>query len=492
MSSFPTTPTTEPTAKPIAEPTTERTTDAAGQAHTARSGIGLWQRLSNWISDVFGRLYWRTFALIVLLVSASLATWFQSFRLLELGPQVAQTSRQITSLIDLTRLALIHSDPQYRVSLLDDLAKKEGIYIYPRNPGDQWVPMNHSEFTKRLETAVNSRLKEQLDFADAVNDRPGLWIGFRIAGDPYWLLLDRSRIDPSLSETWASWGVIATLLALIGAAVIASFVNKPLRDLRLATARVGAGNYSQMLDEESGMREIREVNRGFNRMARSLQEVEEERALMLAGISHDIRTPLARLRLEAELSVPDEQSRQNIIDDIEQADRIISKFLEYARSTRPRLETVDLNALIDFVRDRYQKDETVVLHLRTPPVPAVRANTLELQRVIVNLVENAKRYALTPGEVHTDLDISLQRCVDSVQISVRDHGPGVPEEQLAQLTQPFFRGDAARTSAKGTGLGLSIVDKTIAALGGRLELRNAEGGGLEVRIWLPLQSERSD
>lgn len=478
MSSSPTVPKAEAEASP-----------AAPAQFTTPGGV--FARLGRWIGGLFGRLYWRTFFLIVLLVSASLATWFQSFRLLELGPQVAQTARQITSLIDLTRLALIHSDPQYRVSLLEELAKKEGIYIYPRNPGDRWTPMNHTDFTHRLEVAVDSRLKEDLTFADAVNDRPGLWIGFQIQGDPYWLLLDRSRIDPSLSETWASWGAIATLLALIGAAVIASFVNKPLRDLRLATARVGAGNYSQMLDEHSGMREIREVNRGFNRMARSLQEVEEERALMLAGISHDIRTPLARLRLEAELSVPDEQSRQNIIDDIEQADRIISKFLEYARSIAPKLEPVDLNALIDFVRDRYQKDETVVLHLRAPTVPLVQANALELQRIVVNLVENAKRYALTPGEVHTDLDISLQPCIDSVLLTVRDHGPGVPQDQLAHLTRPFFRGDAARTSAKGTGLGLSIVDKTIAAMRGRLDISNAEGGGLQVRIWLPHSLQHS-
>jgi two-component system osmolarity sensor histidine kinase EnvZ len=438
----------------------------------------------RWIGGVFGRLYWRTFLLIVLLVSASLTTWFQSFRLLELGPQVDQISKQVTSVIDLTRLALIHADPQYRLALLHDLGEKEGIYIYPRSSSDVWIPMNHTAFTDRLERAVDSRLKEQLDFADVVNSRPGLWIGFRIAGDDYWLLLDRSRIDPSLGETWITWGVIATLLGLIGAAIIASFVNRPLRDLRLATARVGAGNYSHMLDEHSGMREIREVNRGFNRMARSLQEVEEERALMLAGISHDIRTPLARLRLEAELSVPDEQARANIVDDIEQADRIISNFLEYARDAQPKIEPVDLNAAVDFVRDRYQKDETVVLHLRSPQVPPVQANALELQRVLVNLVENAKRYALTPGEVHTDIDISLQPGVDSVLLTVRDHGPGVPDEQLGQLTQPFFRGDRARTAAVGTGLGLSIVEKSVTSMGGRLELANAADGGLLVRIWL--------
>lgn len=464
-------------------PTSERPTHRAPRA---------WRRAVHWLAAPFGRLYWRTFLLIVLLVSASLGVWFQSFRLLELGPQVEQTSRQITSLIDLTRLALIHADPQYRVALLGDLAKREGIYIYPRSLNDAWEQTPRTAFNKRLELSVDARLNEELRFASMVNGREGLWIGFRIQGDPYWLLLDRSRIDPILGETWATWSIVATILGLIGAAIIASFVNRPLQQLRAATARVGSGNYSEKLDEHAGMAEIREVNRGFNRMARSLQEVEEERALMLAGISHDIRTPLARLRLEAELSVPDEQSRENIVADIEQADRIIGSFLEYARSIRPQIENVDVNAVLDTLRNQYQRDENVVMTIRSSGhLPTVRANELELQRVLVNLVENAKRYGLTPGQVHTDLQVDAQAGIDSVQITVRDHGPGVPSSQIERLTQPFFRGDAARTSAMGTGLGLSIVEKTVAAMGGRIELRNAADGGLQATIWLPLGNQDS-
>ncbi len=458
------------------------TSSSTAQATQTTPRLSLARRVFGGLS---GRLYWRTFFLIVLLVSASLAVWFQSFRVLQLGPQVEQTSRQITSLIDLTRIALVHSAPEYRTALLDELVKREDIYIYPRQSADQWTPMAYTAFTRRLAQSVDRRLREKLDFADVVNGRPGLWIGFRIDGDDYWLLLDRSRIDTSLGEAWIIWGVLATLLALIGAAIIASFVNRPLRDLSIATAQVREGNFSHQLDETSGTQEIREVNRGFNRMARALQEIEQDRALMLAGISHDIRTPLARLRLEAELSVPDAQAQHDIIADIEQADSIISKFMEYARAASPTRERVQLPDLVaKIVADSTKVADMTVRMPRNAEASAL-GDPLELQRIVVNLIENARRYGRSPGTDRVELDIGFAKRGSEICLSVRDHGPGVPAEQLPLLTQPFFRGDEARTAAKGTGLGLAIVDKTIARMGGRLEISNAKGGGLMLRIWLP-------
>ena len=442
-------------------------------------------RARQFFGQLSGRLYWRTFVLIVALLSVSLAAWFQSFRVQQTDQQIEQTARQITSLIDLTRIALVHSAPQARNALLDELVRREDIYIYPRHSSDRWTPMERNEFTRRLAATVGARLHEQLNFADSVNGESGLWIGFRIDTDRYWLLLDPSRIDESLGETWVIGGVLATLLALIGAAVIAGFVNRPLRDLSIATARVREGDFSHQLDESSGTEEIRDVNRGFNRMARALQEIEQERTLMLAGISHDIRTPLARLRLEAELSVPDEQARRDIIDDIEQADSIINKFMEYARSASPVHQRVDLPELA--ARVRSDLDKWGDLRIRIDPGTAAwaLADELELRRVLTNLLENARRYARGAGQDAAEVDIGFLRRTGEVAITVRDHGPGVPPEQLALLTRPFFRGDAARTSAKGTGLGLSIVERTVARMGGRVELSNAPGGGLLVRVWLP-------
>ncbi len=442
-------------------------------------------RARQFFGQLSGRLYWRTFVLIVALLSVSLAAWFQSFRVQQTDQQIEQTARQITSLIDLTRIALVHSAPQARNALLDELVRREDIYIYPRRADDRWTPMERTEFTRRLAASVGARLHERLNFADSVNGESGLWIGFRIDTDPYWLLLDPSRIDESLGETWIIGGVLATLLALIGAAVIAGFVNRPLRDLSLATARVREGDFSHQLDETSGTEEIRDVNRGFNRMARALQEIEQERTLMLAGISHDIRTPLARLRLEAELSVPDEQARRDIIDDIEQADSIINKFMEYARSASPVRQRVDLPELAHRVRSDLDKWGDLRIRIDEGTAASALADELEMRRVLTNLLENARRYARSPGEDLTQVDIGFLRRTGEVAITVRDHGPGVPQEQLALLTRPFFRGDTARTSAKGTGLGLSIVERTVARMGGRVELLNAPGGGLLVRVWLP-------
>jgi two-component system osmolarity sensor histidine kinase EnvZ len=129
---------------------------------------------------------------------------------------------------------------------------------------------------------------------------------------------------------------------------MAGLINRPLKDLSIATGRVRAGDFeASRLDETVVTSEIRAVNVGFNRMTQKLAKVEEDRAVMLAGISHDLRTPLARLRLETELSVDDEQAREHMASDIAQIDAIIGKFLDYARPGSPALLPVSLNQTVE-------------------------------------------------------------------------------------------------------------------------------------------------
>jgi len=223
---------------------------------------------------------------------------------------------------------------------------------------------------------------------------------------------------------------------------------------------------------------------GFNRMARELAKVEEDRAVMLAGISHDLRTPLARLRLEAEMSVEDEEAKRNMALDIDQLDAIIDKFMDYARPGEVRLRPVHLSTVVDREMAAFRDTSQIRITSRVAIDTKVLADETELGRVLANLFENARRYGLSRDTGIAQVEVNYARSGPWVILSVRDHGPGVPPEKLGQLTTPFFRGDAARTAATGAGLGLAIVDKALHRMGGSLELSNAGDGGLVAQLRL--------
>ncbi len=442
----------------------------------------------RWIARILGglsaRLYWRTFFLIALLVSVSVAAWYQSFRSLQRVPLALHEAHDIASMVDLARLSLADASPAHREALFTHLAKHHEAYFLLHLPGDVSTPLGDDNFTRTMRVAAQRSEPVPLHFAASVNGAPGIWVGFDIGGTPYWLRFNPERFSDTGGEGWLIGSLLATVVSLLGAAVIAGLVNRPLRDLARAIAHVRAGDFSHQLDENAGTEEIRVVNRGFNRMARSLHELEQDRALMLAGISHDIRTPLARLRLEAELSVPDPGARQDIVADIEQADAIISKFMEYASTATPAREHVDLADLVAKVIGDYAKTPDIRITLLGEPEGRVLGDPLELHRILVNLLENARRYGATPGGGVAEVDVSLARRGSEIVLTVRDHGLGVPADQLPLLTRPFFRGERARPADRGSGLGLAIVEKSLDRMGGRLVVSNARDGGLLLRLWL--------
>src|SRR6185312_7796487 len=277
-------------------------------------------------------LFWRTFFLLALLLIGSTVAWFQTFRALEYEPRAIQTAQQIASLVNLSRAALVYSDAITRVALIKTMAQQEGVRIVPREPKDQFQLFAANALDERITEELAKRLGHTTMVASSVNGKKGLWVGFSIDGDPYWLLMDPSRVTPVNSKTWLIWLFTAGVLSLAGAAVIARLINHPLKQLSFAAGRVRDGDFdASRLDEEVATSEIREVNIGFNRMADQLAKIEQDRAVMLAGISHDLRTPLARLRLETELSVADADAREHMAADISQLDAIIDKFLDYAR-----------------------------------------------------------------------------------------------------------------------------------------------------------------
>jgi len=324
-------------------------------------------------------LFWRTFFMLALLLLGSSVGWYQMFRTLEYEPRVIDNARQIASLVNLSRAALIHSDAIARVSLIKTLAEQEKVRILPREPGDRFDLFNQTELERRMSAEIMARLGPGTVVASRVNDEAGLWVGFQIEGDSYWLLTDRSRVGALLGgSAWLLWLAMLGMVSLIGAALLARFINRPLRQLSIAAARVRGGDYLQgRLDENARSAEIREVNVGFNRMADQLSKIEQDRAEMLAGISHDLRTPLARLRLETEMSVPDAEARDHMVADIEQVDTIIDKFLDYARPDHVTLQVLPLAELADAAAAPFTLRDDMQVQIDIPPELRVLGDDVE-------------------------------------------------------------------------------------------------------------------
>lgn len=429
-------------------------------------------------------LFWRTFFLLAILLLGGVFAWVQTFRALEFEPRAVQQAQQVASLVNLSRAAMKYVDDINRVTLVKTMANEEAVKILPREPGDKWEPFVGDRFSKAISDELHTRLGPDTVVAGSVNGVSGLWVGFSVEKDAYWLQADPTRVRMMAGSSWALWVTIALLATVLGSAAIARLINQPLRDLSFAASRIRDGEYESQLDENTLTSEIRQVNMGFNRMARELAKVEEDRAVMLAGISHDLRTPLARLRLEAEMSVQDEEAKKNIAMDIDQLDAIIDKFMDYARPGETKLVPVHVSSLVEREMQGFRDPSQIRISSRVAIDTKVMADEVELGRVFQNLFENARRYGRSTDTGIARVQVSYARTGPWVILSVRDHGPGVAPEKLKQLTTPFFRGDAARTAATGAGLGLAIVEKSVQRMGGSFEIANAMDGGLVAHIRL--------
>jgi two-component system osmolarity sensor histidine kinase EnvZ len=434
-------------------------------------------------------LFWRTLLLVLLLIIASLAAWLQSFRVFERVPRAETIAQQVVSIAQLTRAAVLYADPYVRRDLLAELARNEGIRIAPLEPTDRVVPLPDRPILRLAEQSIVAKLGAGTRLASEVNGTPGLWVSLTIEDDQYWLYIDRDPVARNLGTQWIGWAAVAVALSVLGAILITRLINRPLAKLSAAARDLGKGCAPQALPE-AGPAEIRTVNASFNRMVTDLAKLEEDRAVLLAGISHDLRTPLTRLRLEIEMSELPEKNRSDMIGDLEQMDSIVRQFLDYARrSPQHPAERVDLSALIEQApaRLRITADEQVSVNMLVAPGIVIEGYRTELERALDNLLVNAARYGRDPATGCLELTVSLASDGQDVVLAVADHGPGVPTAQIDRLMRPFERGDSARSGGEGAGLGLPIVQRIARLHGGSLRLLANAPHGLRAELSLPLE-----
>ena len=431
-------------------------------------------------------LFWRTFLLILLLFAACMAVWWPTVRAFEREPQARQIGQQVVSIVNTTRSALVYSDPERRRYLLNDLAENESIRVVPLEPGDQTVPLPDDPLISLVTRNVRAKLGPATRLAAEVNGVPGVWVSFSIDDDAYWAFIDRDIFTGSAGHEWEAWAALAAIISLLIAVAIAGLVNRPLGELSRAAAELGAGRTPSSLPDV-GPPEIRMVNRSFNRMVESLDRLERERAILLAGISHDLRTPLTRLHLELEMSGLPQAMRDAMIGDLDQLDSIVRQFLDYARplAARPAQET-DLAALALDALSRSRIDSSARCQVEQDLERGVRVmgHPIELARALDNIISNALQYGRSAtGDLH--LRLQVRRDGPDAVIAVTDSGPGIAPDQMERLLRPFERGDTARSGSGGAGLGLAIVDRIARAHQGRLHLAPNQPCGLRAELRIP-------
>ena len=427
----------------------------------------------------------RTFLLLAILVLLTTTAWLSLFRFIDAEPRARESAQLAASAVNLIRAALFAAAPEKRMALFNDLSTREGIRLLPAEADDRIEPMPETRYMNLIRQELAIRLGPQTRIASEVDGIPGFWVSFRFYDqdeDEYWLILPRERAKRNIANQWLIWGMLALVLALVVAWFIATRISRPLKALAQSAATVGRGQMPEPLPE-TGPEEMQGLASAFNHMAADLQRHERDRSEVLAGISHDLRTPLTRLRLEAELSVSDEGARQAVVADIEQMEAIISQFMDYARGDQGEAVVMtDLGALLHTLSERFRYLGHPLQLDISEPLPELNICPKALTRALTNLIDNAWKY----GGTKVTLTAGVQS--DFLRIEISDDGPGIPEHEIERLKQPFTRLENARTNASGTGLGLAIVERVARVHGGRLELLPNPSGGLIARLSLPLNS----
>ena len=411
---------------------------------------------------------------LVLIITQIMAV--SMFRTYSRGPVFDEMADLITGQLRVISAALEALPEGERVDFLDILEERQGISIVPETGIN--LPANNpqSPLLQDFAEYLKHKLGQDTEFFIQQNSGRTLWVKLTINNEKYWISIPRKQIERQIPWLIFGWMAFSALLVLVGAYLLVRRVNQPLRKLSIAAHELGAGKTPAQL-EETGPTEVKEVSHAFNKMANDIRAYDAERTLLLAGISHDLRTPLSRLRLSLELTKNiEEDLRSGMVQDIEESDAIIQQFLNYSRaSVDEPLETIDLNALVEQTVKRYQALGNDI-HAETMPLPKLQVRPLAIQRILDNLINNAIKYAST--------EIIVSTCYENNQIllSVIDKGPGIPDDQIEHLKRPFTRLDNARSNASNAGLGLAIVERIANLHRAKFDLRNRENDGLEAII----------
>jgi two-component system osmolarity sensor histidine kinase EnvZ len=440
----------------------------------------------NWVPQ---SLLSRSVLLISALLVVSQLIWFGLYRSYNVRTQSEYLASEIAGVISTVSVALETMPPASRRKFSEKLPTHHNIRLLPATAWeDTDVPLPESPLLRAIGVALKHEVANDAQALALLEDTTrALWIKIQVKNQAYWVVFPPESRGSASAWAWTGWSVFGLSLAIAGGLLLMLRVNRPLRALAAAAEQIGAGKTPSPLDEK-GPTEIRTLSHAFNQMTSNLKQLDKDRAVLLAGISHDLRTPLSRLRLGIEMfgEAGDHGLKDGMIQDIEDMDTIINQFLDFAREgdNEPSRSGEDLNQIVSSVCERFSRMGKSI-NTRLGALPPLTLKPTATQRMVTNLVDNALRYGGGKVEVTTE-------CIDGhALVRVLDRGPGIPESEISRVMQPFTRLEASRSEGKGSGLGLAIVERAARMNGGNVKLLRREGGGLEVRVELPTGAQKA-
>lgn len=415
----------------------------------------------------------RTMALIAAVLVLNLALTYLLLVLYVVKPGVDQLSTLVARHVTVAQFIDVEGTEGGKV-LYREISGVESLPVLEAEA----LGVNEATHYQFLSNMLFEVLGEPVELRLGSQDRLYVWV--RTASHPNWFRIPLAQLDDGRFSPLLLFLFLIGLFSVISAAWFARSLNQPLHELKEAADRMGHGIFPGSLPER-GASELVAVTRAFNRMARSMGQMESDRSLLLAGISHDLRTPLTRIRLAVEMMDPSDPLVDGIISDIEDMNGILAQFADFARAReRAGFSFVNLADLIEEVVSSSQYLNPDWIQLELTEVPDAELQPVAIKRIISNLITNARRYGSEPIVISNGVSEDFE----FVWFTVRDHGNGIPDEQLEEMFQPFTRGNKAR-SDEGSGLGLAIVKRFTEMHRGELIASNAVGGGLEITVRLP-------
>lgn len=396
-------------------------------------------------------------------------------------PMARSSAADLASLMLLSAQTWSELPPETRPAFEHELAATHQLALRAEAPAAAHLQTWHGPYLHFVETSLAARTGRMQHLSrEEINGEGWLWIALPSGPRDISVGFPMRRIDTHpLITLLVSLGV-GLALALLTARWLASRTVAPLQRLERAASRLGRGETPELLDE-TGPAELATLARCFNAMARQVRDLLTARTTLLAGLSHDLRTPLARMRLAVSLLETQASPRAltQIERDVTEMDRLIGNVLDLARGLEGEAAVpIALGELLGELAGESRSPGRV----RADCQPlSIRAPRLALRRALGNLLENALRYS---GDAMVDL--RLERAGGGARICIADRGPGIPADKLEVVFAPFVRLDASRSPATGgAGLGLPIVRQLARAHGWQIDLRPRPGCGLEAWLTLP-------